>query len=184
MLSLPDAYELVRANRFIAGTSKNAHDFPNLEPVKHFYDLDEDEWVKASPPFVVWVPGRDDFDANTPQEVRLTVQGKKRSYQAPERVQAGVDINIFVTRTADLDCHRELFKLVCRVRLALREALDTTANYRTDGGGSGGKPSRTRWPSMLHYVMRIAPYIPVVYEPYVLALIEGTEVEQIEGEVP
>lgn len=181
MLSPIDAYELVKAHPLLAGTSPNDHANPDLPAVKHYYDLGEDKWGETSPPFIVWVPDSDRFSAGQPQQVRVTIRGKKRALECPERVEAGHSVNLLVARTADTSCYRELFQLLSRVRIAMRYALNTTANFDTRGGRHGGEASRRRWPNLLHYALSFAPYVPVVDEPTALAAITDTDVTQVTG---
>lgn len=174
MLFPTDAYELVHAHPYLSGNSPNANFLLGVQPIKHFYgdQLPEQEWSKTAPPFIVWVPGRDAYDANRPQQVKLTMQGKQRAIEAPERCRAGHTVHIFVKRTKDLACYRELFSLISRFRIACRYALNTTANYEARGGLQDGERDRERYPGLLHYELDLAPYVPVLDVPNALALID------------
>ena len=174
MLFPTDAYELVHAHPYLSGNSPNASFLPGAQPVKHFYgdQLPEQEWAKTAPPFIVWVPTRDSYDASRPQQVKLTMQGKQRAIEVPERCRAGHTVHLFVKRTKDLACYRELFSLLSRFRIACRYALNTTANYEARGGAQDGERDRERYPTLLHYELDLAPYVPILDIPSVLALID------------
>lgn len=189
MLFPTDAYELVQAHPLLSGVAgpipqqlpqMNAASLPK---VKSYYgaQLPESEWVKTAPPFIVWVPTRDSFDANRPEAVKETRGGRLIEIQSPERCQAGHAVHLFVKLTKDLACYREMYALVVRFRLALRYALNTTANYRTDGGGWGGDADLTRYPNMLHYVVNVAPYVPVADVPWVLTDITSVSIVESRG---
>ena len=188
MLFPTDAYELVHADPRLAGSSPNSIAQPQqagaqLAPVKHYYgaQLPESEWAKTAPPFIVWVPGRDAFDANTPKGVREIRGGRLIEIDSTERVQAGHTVHLFVARTKDLACYRAMYALLCRFRMAMRYALNTTANYRTDGGGFGGDSDLARYPALLHYSLGIAPYVPVCDVPDLLAEVESVSIVSSRG---
>lgn len=183
MLFPTDAYELVHAQPYLSGNSPNANFLPGAQPVKHFYgnQLPEQEWPKTAPPFIVWVPDRDTYDTNKPQQVKLVLQGRVQAIEAPERCRAGHKVHIFVKRTKDLACYRELFALVSRFRIACRYALNTTANYEARGGLQDGERDRERYPGLLRYEMDLAPYVPVLDVPNALALIETVDVVSSKG---
>ncbi len=170
MLYPSDAFELVSAHPYLAGTSPNAHFLAGLTKIKCYYDLEPSKWNQTSPPFIVWTPTRDTFDAGQRPQVKLVRNGVLESIEAIERVQSGFNVHLFTKRTSDLACYREMWSLLARFRLAMRYSLNTTANYRTDGGGYDQK--REDFPNMLHYTLGIAPYIPVVDVPDVLAVVE------------
>jgi len=178
-----DAYELVHAHPYLSGNSPNANFLAGAPTVKHYYgsQLPEQEWPKTTPPFIVWVPTRDSYDANRPQQVKVTRFGKEIGIEAPERCRAGHTIHLFVKRTKDLACYRELYSLVSRFRLACRYALNTTANYEARGGVQDTERDRERYPTLLHYEMDLAPYVPVLDVPNALALIETVEIESSKG---
>lgn len=177
MLYPSDAFELVSAHPYLAGTSPNAHFLAGLNKIKCYYDLEESKWAQTSPPFIVWVPSRDTFDANQVPQVKLVRNGVLESIEAIERCQSGFNIHLFTKRTSDLACYREMWALLSRLRLAMRYALNTTANYRTDSGGYDQK--RESYPNMLHYTLGVAPYVPVVDVPDVLATVETLVTETV-----
>lgn len=186
MIFPTDAYELVKAHPLLAGTSPESVAQPQqpgayLAPVRHYYgaQLPESDWPKTAPPFIVWVPSRDSFDANRPQAVKETRGGRLIEMEPTERCIAGQGVHLFVKRTKDLACYREMYALLCRVRTAMRYALNTTANYSTGGGQWDDDPMR--YPTLLHYVLTIAPYVPVIDVPSVLAEIESVEIVSSRG---
>lgn len=174
MLFPTDAYELVHAHPYLSGNSPNANFLAGAQTVKHYYgsQLPEAQWPQTSPPFIVWVPTRDSFDAQRPQQVKTVLRGQLVAVEAPERLKAGHTIHIFVKRTKDLACYRELFALVSRFRLACRYALQTTANYEARGGTWDAERDLVKYPALLHYEMDLAPYIPIIDVPDVLAIID------------
>ena len=123
MLYPSDAFELVSAHPYLAGTSPNAHFLAGLNKIKCYYDLEESKWAQTSPPFIVWVPSRDTFDANQVPQVKLVRNGVLESIEAIERCQSGFNIHLFTKRTSDLACYREMWALLSRLRLAMRYAL-------------------------------------------------------------
>ena len=177
MLYPSDAFELVSAHPYLAGTSPNAHFLAGLNKIKCYYDLEESKWGQTSPPFIVWVPSRDTFDANQAPQVKMVRNGVLESIEAIERCQSGFNIHLFTKRTSDLTCYREMWALLSRLRLAMRYALNTTANYRTDSGGYDQK--RDSYPNMLHYTLGVAPYVSVVDVPDVLAVVETLVTETV-----
>lgn len=186
MLFPTDAYELVHAHPYMAGTSPQSVAQPQqpgaaLSPVRHYYgsQLPESDWPKTATPFIVWVPTRDAFDANGQKGVRETRGGRAIEMDGLERCQAGHAVHFFVARTKDLQCYRAMWALVVRFRLAMRYALNTTANYRTDGGTPDDDPRR--YPTMLHYTLGIAPYIPILDSPTLLGEVESISVLSSRG---
>lgn len=175
MLFPTDAYELVTASPFIAGTSPNDANNPGLLKIRSFYDLPESEWAKVAPPFVVWVPSRDSFDDKQPQQVRVTRRGREEAIEAVGRCVAGHDIHLFVARTADIAARRNLFSLLTRFLLACRYALNTTANFRIGDGRP--EQNRTLYPNMLHYVLSLSVYVPIVDVPDVLAAVDTVVIQ-------
>ena len=60
-------------------------------------------------------------------------------------------MHIFVKRTKDLACYREMFALVSRFRIACRYALNTTANYEARAVLQDSERDRERYPGLLRY---------------------------------
>lgn len=172
MLFPTDAYELVHAHPLLSGgAAPSANDAGMVYPkVPHFYDAPESDWPKLGTPAIIWVPTDDDFDDNHLEKVVIEYQGKTVTLEPISRCRAGHDVHIFVTRTADLACYRALFSVLRRFMVALRYALNTTANYRIVRGGMDR--DRKKYPTMLHYVLRIAPCVPVVEEPNGTAVLD------------
>jgi hypothetical protein len=169
-----DAFELVIAHPYLAGTSPNANNLPGLPKVRCFYDIPESDWTKVTPPFIVWVPGRDSFDTGQRQQVELVRKGREEAIEAIGRCVHGHDLHLFVARTSDLQCHREMFLLLTRVLVAMRYALNTTANYHMNGGQMD--PNRERYPSFLHYTLSVSEYIPIVDVPDMLAEVLAVQI--------
>ena len=120
-------------NRMNATTAAD-HVANELMKITGDLDIRESKWAQTSPPFIVWVLSRDTFDANQVPQVKLVRNGSPESIEAIERCQSGFNIHLFTKRTSDLACYREMWALLSRLRLAMRYALNTTANYRTDSG--------------------------------------------------
>lgn len=168
MLYPTDAFELIKADpRISGGAVPSAADGGKFYPgIKMEYDVPEVNWTKLAMPAIVWVPMSDKFDTNHPEKIELDYEGRKVTLEPVWRCLAGHEVHLFVARTADLQCYRDMYKLLSRFMVAMRYALQTTANYRTDGGRWLSSPmERAKMPNALHYVLSVVPYVSMVEEP-------------------
>ncbi len=171
MIFPTDAFELVKARPELSGgevpSATRGGRF--YTPVKQHYDVPEADWPKLELPAIVWVPGRDRF--NAPDRMRSVVvfEGQEVVLEPIHRCEAGHEIHFLVARTSDLQCRRDLYKLVSRFLVAARYALQTTANYSV---GDGRIVKAPRMPAALHYVLEITPYVPVLDEPGALSTVD------------
>lgn len=169
MLYPTDAFELIKAQPQISGgaTPSSVNGGVFYPAVKMEYDVAESEWPKHGLPFIVWQPTQDRFDTNHPQKVELVgYQGQRVTLEPIMSMLAGHDVHFFVARTADLQCYRDMKKLVDRFLVAVRYALQTNANCSIQGGRMlSSAADRAKQPNALHYVLGIVPRIPCVEEP-------------------
>lgn len=169
MLYPTDAFELIKTQPQISGgaTPSSVAGGVFYPAVKMEYDVPESEWAKHGLPFIVWQPTQDRFDTNHPQKVELTgYRGQRVTLEPVLSMLAGHDVHLFVSRTSDLQCYRDMQQLLVRFLVATRYAMQTYANCAIQGGRMlSGPTDRTKYPNALHYVLGIVPRIPCVEEP-------------------
>lgn len=162
MRDVVDAYCLVKSR-------------PRLSRVKHHFGMTREQLaLERGLPLANWVlPGGDSFDDGQQQFVRTILEGREVSVEAVGRVGQVVRVELAVARTGDLQCWRDLHRLLERYAAAMREALLSSGNYRVEGGGA----MQDAPPSVLGYELLVRVTLPLLSDPTDLSRVDGADVE-------